>query len=164
MSTGAATVRQKKRLETATKKYRSLPRTARKELEDDRKGSIISVYDYVPLVAVDAEDSLQRFGYVKVEGMSFTVSEPFSPLEIEPLLYTYANAEQRKIIREQFGVEPFSINTIRLERIGFDGNEALPAAYLAMQENYIFKEQDVLPLEFVEEQWVKLGERLKELD
>lgn len=238
---GCSNSQAKKRLETATKKYRSLPRTARKELEDDRKGSITSVYDYVPLVAVDAEDPLQRFGYVKVEGTSFTVSEPFSPLEIEPLLYTYANAEQRKILREQFGVEPFSINTIRLERIfadkifaaefyyeremyfdvakhiydvsvmmslaqiqdmmtdrpvflqmlgykrqeetrrtgsdladkkfhefkilgGFAGNEALRAAYLAMQKNYVFKEQDVLPLEFVEEQWAKLGERLKELD
>lgn len=63
---------------------------------------------------MDAKDPLQRFGYVKAEGTSFTVSEPFSPLEIEPLLYTYANAEQKKILREQFGVEPFSINTIRL--------------------------------------------------
>ena len=40
----------KKRLETATKKYLSLPRTSRKELEDDRKGSITAVYDYTPLV------------------------------------------------------------------------------------------------------------------
>ncbi|MCD7966734.1 MAG: nucleotidyl transferase AbiEii/AbiGii toxin family protein, partial [Clostridiaceae bacterium] len=110
----------KKRLEMATKKYQSLPRTERKELEDDRKGSITAVYDYIPLVVVDAADPLQRFGYVKVEGTSFTVSEPFSPLEVEPILYTYATAEQRKILEEQFEVEPFSINTIRLERIFAD--------------------------------------------
>ncbi|MFR8542785.1 MAG: hypothetical protein ACLVD8_25745 [Enterocloster sp.] len=61
----------KKRLELATKKYQSLPRTSRKELEDDRKGSITAVYDYAPLVGIDSDDPLQRFGYVKVEGTSF---------------------------------------------------------------------------------------------
>ena len=110
----------KKRLETATKKYISLPRTSRKELEDDRKGSITAVYDYMPLVTVDTDDPLQRFGYVKVEGTSFTVSEPFSTLEIEPVIYTYATEEQRSILREQFGVMPFLIKTIRLERIFAD--------------------------------------------
>lgn len=110
----------KKRLETATKKYISLPRTSRKELEDDRKGSITAVYDYMPLVTVDTDDPLQRFGYVKVEGTSFTVSEPFSTLEIEPVIYTYATEEQRSILREQFGVMPFPIKTIRLERIFAD--------------------------------------------
>lgn len=110
----------KKRLETATKKYISLPRTSRKELEDDRKGSITAVYDYTPAVTVDTDDPLQRFGYVKVEGTSFTVSEPFSTLEIEPVIYTYATEEQRSILREQFGVMPFPIKTIRLERIFAD--------------------------------------------
>ena len=66
----------------ATKKYQALPRTSRKDLEDDRKGSITTVYDYTPLVGVDSDDPLQRFGYVKVESTSFTVSEPFTPLEI----------------------------------------------------------------------------------
>lgn len=107
----------KKRLELATKKYQSLPRTSRKELEDDRKGSITAVYDYAPLVGIDSDDPLQRFGYVKVEGTSFTVSEPFTPLEIEPILYTYATEEQRQILQAQYDVGPFRINTIRLERI-----------------------------------------------
>ena len=110
----------KKRLETATKKYLSLPRTSRKELEDDRKGSITAVYDYTPAVTVDTDDPLQRFGYVKVEGTSFTVSEPFSTLEIEPIICTYAAEEQRSILREQFEVMPFPIKTIRLERIFAD--------------------------------------------
>jgi predicted nucleotidyltransferase component of viral defense system len=110
----------KKRLETATKKYLSLPRTSRKELEDDRKTSITAVYDYTPAVTVDTNDPLQRFGYVKVEGTSFTVSEPFSTLEIEPILYTCATEEQRVILREQFEVMPFPIKTIRLERIFAD--------------------------------------------
>ena len=110
----------KKRLELATKKYRVLPRTDRKELEDDRKGSITAVYDYMPLTGVDTDDPLQRFGYVKVEGTSFTVSEPFTPLEIEPILYTYATVEQQKILQTQYDVAPFIIKTIRLERIFAD--------------------------------------------
>jgi predicted nucleotidyltransferase component of viral defense system len=110
----------KKRLELATKKYQSLQRTTRKELEENRKGSITTVYDYLPLVQVDSEDPLQRFGYVKVEGTSFTVSEPFTALEIEPILYTYATVEQKRILQEQFSVEPFHVNTIRLERIFAD--------------------------------------------
>lgn len=104
----------------ATKKYQALPRTSRKDLEDDRKGSITTVYDYTPLVGIDTDDPLQRFGYVKVEGTSFTVSEPFTPLEIEPILYTYATEEQRNILRSQYDVVPFMINTIRLERIFAD--------------------------------------------
>lgn len=58
--------------------------------------------------------------YVKVEGTSFTVSEPFTPLEIEPILYTYATEEQRNILQSQYNVAPFMINTIRLERIFAD--------------------------------------------
>ena len=110
----------KKRLEIATKKYQSLPRTTRKELEDDRKGSITSVYDYTPLVTVDDDDPLQRFGYVKVEGTSFKVSEPYTSLEIEPIIYTCATKEQKNILRDQFDVMPFRVNTIRLERIFAD--------------------------------------------
>ena len=117
---GCSNSQAKKRLEAATKKYRSLPRTVRKELEDDRKGSITAVYDYVPIVTVDIADPLQRFGFVKVEGTSFTVSEPFSELEVEPAIYTLASREQREILKEQYGVEPFTINTIRMERIFAD--------------------------------------------
>ena len=110
----------KKRLEAATKKYLSLPRTSEKELECDKKGSITAVYDYMPAVIVDTTDPLQRFGYVKVEGTSFTVSEPFSAMEIEPIIYTFATDEQKAILREQFAVEPFPVKTICLERIFAD--------------------------------------------
>lgn len=110
----------KKRLEAATKKYLSLPRTSAKELEFDRKGSITAVYDYTPAVIIDEADPLQRFGYVKVEGTSFTVSEPFSVMEIEPIIYTYATDAQKKVLQEQFTVAPFPIKTICLERIFAD--------------------------------------------
>ena len=227
-------------METATKKYLSLPRTSRKELEDDRKGSITAVYDYTPAVTVDTDDPLQRFGYVKVEGTSFTVSEPFSTLEIEPTIYTYATEEQRSILREQFEVMPFPIKTIRLERIfadkifaaefyyeremyfdvakhiydvgvmldlqsiqdmignpglflemseykrleetrrtgsdladrkfsdfkifrGMSDNTALKGAYQNMQKNYVFSEKDLLPFEFVTNQWKKLQDILSDI-
>ncbi len=110
----------RKRLEMATKRYTSLPRTTEKELEEDRKGSITTVYDYEPAVPVDEVDPLQRFRHVKIEATSFTVSEPFSELEVEPVLYTFATEEQRRIMRESYGLEPFRIQTIKLERIFAD--------------------------------------------
>lgn len=238
---GCSNSQAKKRLELATKKYGSLPRTTHKELEDDRKGSITTVYDYVPLVSVDTADPLQRFGYVKVEGTSFTVSEPFSALEIEPILYTLASQEQKEILREQYGVAPFKINTIRLERIfadkifaaefyyerkmyfdvakhiydvsvmeeldsiqellknhtcfqemlgykrleetrrtgsdladkkysefkifgGLDQNAELAEAYQSMQKNYVFSEEDILPFDYIADQWQRLQGVLLELD
>lgn len=110
----------KTRLENATKKYKSLTRTKHKEFEDDRKGSITTVYDYEPFVTVDEEDLLQRFGHVKVEATSFTVSEPYVALEIEPIIFTHSTKEQKQILSEQYGVVPFFIHTIRLERIFAD--------------------------------------------
>ena len=117
---GCTNSQAKKRLEIVSKKYTSLPRTVRKELEEDRKGSITSVYDYIPNAIFDENDPLQRFGFVKVEATSFTVSEPFTELEIEPVVYTFADKEQQKILRENFEVQPFMIKTIRLERIFAD--------------------------------------------
>lgn len=43
---------------------------------EDRKGSITAVYKYESIIEVDESDALQRFGRVKVEATSFTVSEP----------------------------------------------------------------------------------------
>lgn len=117
---GCTNSQAKKRLEAVSKKFTSLSRTSRKELEEDRKGSITSVYDYVPNAIFDENDPLQRFGFVKVEATSFTVSEPFTELEIEPAIYTFANEEQQQILRENYDVQPFRINTIRLERIFAD--------------------------------------------
>lgn len=110
----------KKRLEQAANGYRTLPRTSAKGRESNRKGSITSVYEYTPVTEVDTGDALQRFGYVKVEATSFTISEPFEPLEISPLLYDKATDAEKQILREDYDVRPFSINTIRLERIFAD--------------------------------------------
>ena len=74
---GCTNSQAKKRLETVSKKYSSLPRTARKELEEDRKGSIISVYDYVPNASFDqnlkkAFDDMQDiYVFNKADELSF---------------------------------------------------------------------------------------------
>ncbi len=108
------------RLERATNKYVELPRTANKESEHNSRGSITAIYDYVPVTDIDPEDVLQRFGHVKVESTSFTVSEPFEVSEIEPLLYTKATDEEKRILLESFQVAPFSIKSIKQERIFAD--------------------------------------------
>lgn len=110
----------KKRLETAANAYQELRRTTEKERESNQRGSITSVYEYDPVTLVDTEDALQRFGYVKVEATSFTVSEPTEPLEISPLLYSEATEAQRDILENQFEVRPFMIQTIKMERIFAD--------------------------------------------
>ncbi len=110
----------KKRLETAANGYASLPRTSIKTRESNTKVSITSVYEYQPVTQIDKEDELQRFGYVKVEATSFTVSEPVEPLLIAPLLYTEANSEQQSVLRDNYDVYPFEIKTIKMERIFAD--------------------------------------------
>ena len=72
------------------------------------------------MYALDKEDALQRFGRVKIEATSFTVSEPTDKITIAPHLYEHASEEQQKIMREVYGIEPFEIETISLERIFID--------------------------------------------
>ena len=92
----------RRRLKEATERYTSLPRTTEKAMEENCKGSITTVYDYEPVVPVDEVDPLQRFRHVKIEATSFTVSEPFSAMEVEPILYTFASEEQRQILRDSY--------------------------------------------------------------
>ncbi len=108
----------KKRLENSAK-YTSLNRTISKDLESNNKGSIITVYDYNTICDVKI-DPLQRFSKVKVESTSFTVSEPFEAITIEPIIYTLATKVQQKILEEKFEVMPFEINAIKMERIFAD--------------------------------------------
>lgn len=110
----------KVRLEKATNKYNALPRTNDKTLEINKLGSITSVYEYEPITSIDTQDQLQRFGRVKVEATSFTVSEPHEPLRISALIYSEATPEQQKILEADFGIKPFIINTIQIERIFAD--------------------------------------------
>ena len=117
---GCSNSQARKRLEKAANGYTSLPRTAMKEMESNQRGAITSVYDYKSVYGAFIPDALQRFSHVKVEATSFTVSEPFAPLTIAPLVFDKANDGQQTILQRQYDVAPFSINTIRLERIFVD--------------------------------------------
>ncbi|MDR1603401.1 MAG: nucleotidyl transferase AbiEii/AbiGii toxin family protein [Gracilibacteraceae bacterium] len=125
----------KKRLEVAASGYQTLSRTSEKERESNQRGSITSVYEYNPVITVDADDELQRFGYVKVEATSFTVSEPTESIQVSPLLYSEATSAQHRILTENYGVKPFAINTIKMERIFAD---KILAAEFYYQRNMLF--------------------------
>ena len=84
------------------------------------RSEVIAVYTYYPITAFDADDVLQRFGKLKVEATSFTISEPVDSLEISAMLYNLATEEQKKILETVYDVKPFFIQTITLERIFVD--------------------------------------------
>lgn len=107
-----------KRLENATKKYSVLPRN--REEGRTNRSEIITVYDYDPVTVYDENDALQRFGRLKIEATSFTISEPVERLEIAPMLYNYATDKQKSILESQYDVKPFLIMTISLERAFID--------------------------------------------
>ena len=115
---GCTTTQNNKRLEDATKKYTSLPRD--REQGKTNRSEVISVYTYTPATSYDTDDMLQRFGKLKVEATSFTISEPVTSLEITPILYDLATEEQKQILETAYDVKPFEILTITMERIFVD--------------------------------------------
>lgn len=107
-----------KRLENATKKYTSLFRD--KEQGKTNRSEVVSVYTYDPVTSYDINDTLQRFGKLKVEATSFTISEPITSLEITPMIYDYATDEQKRILEAEYEIKPFEVQTITIERIFVD--------------------------------------------
>lgn len=121
-----------KRLEQAAKKYISLVRdpTAGKT----NRSEVIAVYTYNPITAYDANDVLQRFGKLKIEATSFTISEPVESLDICAMIYDLASDEQKQILERHYEVRPFSVQTISMERIFIDK--------LFAAESYVRKSSD----------------------
>lgn len=109
-----------KRLEAATQGYMCLSRNKDDEANRDFGGSITTIYNYRSVVDLDRRDMLQRFERVKIEATSFTVSEPHEPIEIFPLILDIATRDERGILSTEYGVDPFYIDTIKLERIFID--------------------------------------------
>lgn len=106
-----------KRLKQSVLGYESLEF---KEKIKDIRNSLEVSYQYEPLFKIVQRDKLQRFGNVKIEATSFTISEPVMMLEIAPHLYELATKEEKEILEEKFDVLPFEIGTISLERIFID--------------------------------------------
>lgn len=115
---GCSRTQNDKRLEKATKKYTSLIRDSNQCITN--KSEIIAVYSYVPVTDYDKNDALQRFGKLKVEATSFTISEPVTNMEVAAMIYELATPEQKKILDDIYHIKPFSIQTITLERIFID--------------------------------------------
>ena len=107
-----------KRLEKATKKYMSLPRDSSQGKTN--RSEVTAVYTYEPVTAYDRNDILQRFGKLKVEATSFTISEPVESLTVSAMIYDLAEDEQKRILESEYDVTPFSIQTITLNRIFID--------------------------------------------
>lgn len=123
-----------KRLDRATKKYTSLVRNEQEGFS--RRSEVVTYYRYLPVTDYDTTDSLQRFGRVKIEATSFTIAEPHAPLQISPLLYEVANAEQQMILKAQFDVMPFEIQTMTMERVFIDKLFAAEAYSRKANENH----------------------------
>ena len=107
-----------KRLEHAAKKYSSLTRDS--SAGRTNRSEVISLFTYDPVTSFDASDALQRFGKLKIEATSFTISEPVESLEISPMLYELAEEDVREILRDIYDVIPFPVMTITTERIFID--------------------------------------------
>ena len=132
---GCSTNQKKTRLEKSAKGYKSLIRLKDDEENASNRESITSIYGYDPMFK-DAvgTDALQRFGRVKVEATSFTVSEPVEELSIAPVIYLKATPEERAIL-EKFEVASFGLLTIKLERIFVDKVFATEFYYLRYKQN-----------------------------
>lgn len=108
---------EQKRLTNSVKDFKSLEF---KEKLLDKKSSMEVSYKYDPIFVPNTNDTLQRFGNVKIEATSFTVSKPVELMEIAPHLYELATTEEKEVLETVFDVKPFKIATISLERIFID--------------------------------------------
>lgn len=127
---GMSRTQNDKKLSDATKKYTVLPR----EGGTTHRSEVITTYTYEPITNYDIDDSLQRFGRVKIEATSFTIGEPVTSMEISTLIYELATDEERKILEEQYDIKPFEIKAITIERIFVDKLFAAEA-YVRQSEN-----------------------------
>lgn len=105
-----------RRLEKAVLKFKCLEK---QEVLENKRSTITCLYKYNS-VFKDLTDPMERFGNVKVEGTSFTVSKPSKMLQIAPHVYELADEERKRILEEEHDVRPFLVPTITLERIFID--------------------------------------------
>ena len=128
-------------LKRVTSEYTSISIKPEDDESVSGSGSRTSIYTYSTLFAIDTfrDDALNRIGKLKVETTSFTTSSPISTYEIEPLIYTYANAEFKQLLNENFNVKPFMIKCISIERIFIDKLFAIEDYYLGSQVNRLIE-------------------------
>lgn len=82
------------------------------------------------MVEIDEEDALDRIGKVKIEATSFTLSDPHAPVEVSFLIYDLSTPEEQKELRDVYGIHPFLVDTMTLERIFSDKVFAAESYYV----------------------------------
>ena len=117
-STECSRTQNDKRLANAAKRYTVLERNVDETIT--HRSEVISLFTYDPVVKYAENDALQRFGNVKVEATSFTISEPTEPLTVCALLYEQANEDEKKSLRKLYDMEPFEVQAITIERLFVD--------------------------------------------
>lgn len=115
---GCSRTQNDKRLEKAAKKYVSMKRERGEGFTN--RSEVVAVYSYKPITDYDRDDALQRFGKLKIEATSFTISEPVTYLVVTAMIYELATKAQRRILEDTYDVRPFSVKTITIERIFVD--------------------------------------------
>ena len=118
-----------RRLERAVLRFKSLEKV---KIFENKRSSITCLYKYNS-VFKNLDDPLERFGTVKVEGTSFTISKPSKLLSISPHLYELADESGKRILENEHNVRPFLVPTITLERIFVDKVFALEYYFLRKQ-------------------------------
>lgn len=129
---GCSRTQNEKRLANATKRYESLERVPNEG--ETNRSEVVAVYKYEPVVSYDKDDALQRFGKLKLEATSFTISEPTMSMKIVPMLYELATEKQKQILCSYYDVSPFFVKTMTIERIFIDK--------LFAAESYVQKSDD----------------------
>ena len=109
----------KTRLKKSALGYKIPELELEKERTKDVKQSITAYYKYNTLFK-NKENQLHRAGEIQIESTSFTVSEPIEVHVIEPIIYKFANEQERKILENTFNIKPFEIKVQKLERIFID--------------------------------------------
>lgn len=109
----------KTRLKKSALGYKIPELELEKEKTKDVKQSITAYYKYNTLFK-NEENQLHRAGEIQIESTSFTVSEPIEIHVIEPIIYKFANEQERKILENTFNIKPFEIKVQKLERIFID--------------------------------------------
>jgi hypothetical protein len=109
----------KKKFERSAKGYSIDGLTLLPDKTDNRKGSITAFYEYQTIVEYII-NPLRRTGEIQVETTSFTESEPLEDCIIQPLIYKFANQQQKQVLQTSYDVKPFNVKIIKLERTFID--------------------------------------------
>lgn len=93
--------------------------TLNREKSEKNGRNETAIYMYETVFDIDTVP-LQRAGVIQIESTSYTVSEPIEETTIEPIIYKYANEDEKKILKEKFDVDQIKIKVIKLERMFID--------------------------------------------